>query len=290
MDGHKGLFLSSFSYKFSLGFQDYPVRERVSLDRLVGKIRTLGCKGVQICGHAHPESLTQAEVQHLASTAANSGVAVEWGFDSWDEGVISTLVQWSKITQSPRLRGVFGAKFLERAVTGEQRLRLAVDALSNLLPVLERSNIQIVMENHFDLTSDQFRALVQEINHPLVCLCLDLTNSIADLEMPERTIKKLAPFSTMMHLKDMRLVRMVGCMQFLGAPLGSGIVACEALLHQALRLNPDLDVCVELGLPWPEGYSEDITTLEDRWVAESVQNARCYLDRFYQQAAGSQEV
>jgi sugar phosphate isomerase/epimerase len=80
-----------------------------------------------------------------------------------------------------------------------------------------------------------------------------------------------------MHLKDFKISKIIGGYQILGAPIGEGDQDCASILKQALRINPDMEVCIELGMAWPEEKTR-VRELEEQWVETSVRNTKAYLE------------
>jgi len=121
---------------------------------------------------------------------------------------------------------------------------------------------------------------MEKINHPLVRICLDTTNALGELIRPSEIVELLGPYSMTMHLKDYRISKIIGGYQILGAPIGEGDQDCKAILKQALEINPDMEVCIELGMAWP-GEGGMVRELEEEWVETSLRNTKTYLKNIF---------
>jgi sugar phosphate isomerase/epimerase len=255
------------------------------LVEFIARARDWGLDGVQIADNVAPEKLSDGEIDIIFAEARRSNLELQWGFEGWDSVIIDRLLEISQHTQARLLRAVFGGEMFPDGMSRAEKVERALTEVSGLLPKLEEINLILAIENHFDLTTDEVFAVVETLNHPLVRVCLDTTNGLGELERPSETVAKLGAVSVAMHFKDFTIAKIIGGYQILGSPVGEGNQDCRAVLKQALQINPDIEVCIELGMPWPEDRSR-MTAIETRWVETSVANTKNYLEEFYEQHTG----
>lgn len=69
-------------------------------------------------------------------------------------------------------------------------------------PLLDRYKIPLGLENHKDWTTDELAALMKEYSSEYLGVCLDFGNNISLLDDPAEAITRLAPYTTMTHMKN----------------------------------------------------------------------------------------
>ncbi|MGH9610821.1 MAG: sugar phosphate isomerase/epimerase family protein, partial [Bryobacteraceae bacterium] len=78
------------------------------------------------------------------------------------------------------------------------------------VPLLERYKIPLGLENHKDWTADEFTALMEKYATEYLGVCLDFGNNISLLDEPMEAIRKLAPYTTVTHMKNIDVRRYEG--------------------------------------------------------------------------------
>jgi len=278
--GRTKIVISSYSYKFSLGFKDYFLSNPMQITDFLLRARKHGSDGVQIVDNVAPEEYSERKINEILDVARAQNLELQWGFSGWEIGKIERLLHICSITDSKLLRGVFGEAFFKDESDPDERLKKALDRILKVLPKLEQENVILAIENHFDLPTRELKLLMEKINHPLVRICLDTTNALGELIRPSEIVELLGPYSVAMHLKDFKISKIIGGYQILGAPIGEGDQDCETILKQAIKINPDMEVCIELGMAWP-GEEGSTKELEEEWVDTSFRNTKAYLENIY---------
>jgi sugar phosphate isomerase/epimerase len=93
--------------------------------------------------------------------------------------------------------------------------------------------------------------LVDQINHPLVGVCLDTVNSFPVLEGPEVAVEKLAPKAICVHFCDHKLDRDEYGARFHGVAIGDGDIDCQKVLNLLRRVSPLDRITFEI--EWDKG-------------------------------------
>lgn len=73
--------------------------------------------------------------------------------------------------------------------------------------LLDRYKIPLGLENHKDWTADEFTALMEKYATEYLGICLDFGNNISLLDDPMEAIRKLAPYTTLTHMKNIDVRR-----------------------------------------------------------------------------------
>ena len=278
---HSKIFLSSYSYKFSLGFKSFRLPQYIHTMDLLTRVSEYGLDGVQIVDNVLPEKFSQELITQIAEFSAEKGIELQWGFGDWQPRVIEKMLKICEATDARVLRGVFGNTLFAEKMGSQARVDTAVKAITGFLPDLERLNLTLAMENHFDLTSRELLTVIKEIDHPLVRSCLDTTNGLGRLERPEEVIRLLGQYSVAMHLKDYVINKVVGGYEILGVPVGEGEQNCAEIIQLALAENSEMEICIELGMAFP-GDKQNVIEIENQWVNTSISNTRKYLKEIRQ--------
>jgi 3-oxoisoapionate decarboxylase len=272
--------INSYTYMWSIGFQgvnpDYPDRNAepstpLTVSGLLENARNMRLSLVQTGPNLSLEKLTKIELEQLIKSALEWGIEFEIGTRGLD---FDNLCRQVEIAQS------VGAKLIRTLpeIGGEYITdkRLISAAIFPILPLLERENINLAIENGRMMAED-LRIALDEIDSPFVGVVLDMVNSLAVDEGWKEVTRTLAPYVMCVHYKDFIIKRVWHNMGFIceGTPCGKGFVDTAWLLDELKRSSYDFNVIIELWTPEQNSLDETIT-LEQAWAIESV----AYLRQF----------
>ncbi|QNM08081.1 sugar phosphate isomerase/epimerase family protein [Wansuia hejianensis] len=141
------------------------------------------------------------------------------------------------------------------------------------IPLIEKYGLQISIENHCDLFSDEVIWLVEELAHPQIGACCDTINSLMLMEGIESCVRKMAPYVNCVHFCDNRVFADPDGTHSVGTAIGQGNVDCAAIIkilrEQAPKQLDTIDLEIELPL---SGYSiEEGRKLELKGLRESCE-------------------
>jgi sugar phosphate isomerase/epimerase len=165
-------------------------------------------------------------------------------------------------------------RYLEYAVSLGSRLLRTIpsesdneESLREVLPEFERHGVMLALENHERMSSAELVGLMQRLNSPCAGICLDTVNSLGLLEMPEYTIKTLAPYAVNIHIKDFDIVRVTHMMGFevVGRPAGRGRIDLRSLVEQVRVHGRDPNLILEQWPPFCASLEETIAS-EAAWA------------------------
>jgi sugar phosphate isomerase/epimerase len=107
-------------------------------------------------------------------------------------------------------------------------------------PMLRKYKIKLAIENHKDWRAAEQAAWLKRLDSEWVGVCLDLSNNIALCEDPMDTVKMLAPYTIMCHIKDVGLDMYEDGFLLSEVVMGEGILDLKQIV-QTLR-NEDADM------------------------------------------------
>jgi 3-oxoisoapionate decarboxylase len=270
--------INSYTFMWSIGFRgpnpafpDHEARPEYPLTALglLEKARQYGLHLVQTGPNLAFDQLTEEEKAVFLRRAQEWEITLELGTRGLDEDHLLKQVALAKqmgarlIRTLPEIGGQYAAE-----------ARLILPALCKILPVLEREQIQLALENG-RTPAVELRAALDEISSPYVGVVLDMVNSMALPEGWKEVTRLLAPHTMCLHYKDFTIRRAWHMMGFLveGAPSGMGMLETGWLFEQ-LRASPyDFNVLIELWPPEQETLAQTIA-LEQSWADTSVQYLR----------------
>jgi len=155
-----------------------------------------------------------------------------------------------------------------RAFAAESHRRLAL-----AVPILEKHQLALGIENHKDWTADEMLALLVRYNSEYLGVCLDTGNNLALLDDPAEAIRKLAPHAVTTHFKDVAAKEYTEGFLLSEVPLGRGLldlawaIECIRQARPRARLNLEMITRDPLRVPcltdqycvtFPERGREDL--------------------------------
>ncbi len=239
--------------------------------------RELGCDVVslQTCFLGRPQALDPKQLQIGAGLPQP---LLAWGhpeglaFGRAPARAVDDLLRWIELSAAlggsplrlvvggPRLRG--REPFADQlARTAPQLRRVAADAAA--------LGVQLAIENHGDLASDQLLELIEAAGAPGLGVCFDTANAARVGEDVVAAATRLAPLVRMVHLKDVEApatardpVAGPSCV-----PFGTGVVALEEVLAAlAEPIAAGAPVCVEISQVRPGDDELELVARSVRWL------------------------
>lgn len=269
--------LITWDYRFAMGRKtcDYTGSAVMDLFGFVDRVAELGLDGFMV----ETEWIADDEMgKKLRERAEEYGLYIELG--SW--GVTVPVLE-----RNIRMAHLLGAKVLRTALGGlrlitwnpatlEKELAAKTDDIRRAVPLLEKYQIRLAIENHQDATADELVRLIREIDSPYVGICVDTGNGLPIMENPYELIGKLVPYTMAAHFKDMTIINtstFPAGAQILGVALGQGIFDLPRMLQMIQEYAPDINLTIETQLG-PRDTPEESIKYEDGAVRESVRYAR----------------
>jgi 3-oxoisoapionate decarboxylase len=107
--------------------------------------------------------------------------------------------------------------------------------------------VNLAVENHQDLASEELLWLCESIRSNRFGITLDTGNPLATAEVPLDFARRLAPYVKNVHLKDYQVYLSNEGYRLVRCPLGQGIVDFPALFRILSEACPHVTMSIELG-------------------------------------------
>jgi 3-oxoisoapionate decarboxylase len=121
----------------------------------------------------------------------------------------------------------------------KSRIRLA-------LPVLEKVQIPMGIENHKDWTADELAGIVKDFSNEYLGVCLDTGNNLSLLDEPDDLVRSLAPFAVTTHFKDMAVEEYADGFLLSEVPLGEGFLDLAGIISTIRSARPKARINLEM--------------------------------------------
>jgi len=241
--------LSSYSYRWSI--------QKGVMD-ISGFLQTaceLGVPYVQICENLPFATLTREEQSRIRDEFS-SRIVIETGYRGSDPDILEKALIATHGLGAKTMRLV-----IEDTETKTLNLDQVIRNMETILPILEKYDIELCIENHFGLTPKQIRTLIETLNTDRVSVCFDCFNSIALNIGTNEALDELLPFSSRIHIKDVKIKRNGTGFCFKGCPLGTGVLDIPWLLSRFMEAGKDPTIFLE-------GWIDERPTKEETFEYE----------------------
>lgn len=162
----------------------------------------------------------------------------------------------------------------------DEQLALIVENSRPIVKVAEECGIVLAFENHLDYRAREVVQMIKAVDSPNLRFLFDTGNTLTVCEDPVDAAYDAAPYTVLVHLKDLRVLPWCPGREFVSvmyaAPLGRGCVNNHKIVQIMRKQAPEAqNLCLSLEL-MPVPPNED----EDRWVEASIDWAKRELAEF----------
>lgn len=266
--------ISSYTYTWGIGIDGFEKPPNpLSVFDLLEKAKDLQVEVLQVCDNIPVQQLDDDTVRQLAIKSKEYGIALEFGTRGLDEDNIHRYIEICRSCEAKILRTILiGGEYLDFTTT--------VNRLKKFIPLLEKYNIVMVLENHSTHTTTQLNQIIRGVGSEYLGICLDTVNSFQNLECPDQVINALIGISKNIHIKDFDIVRVNGQLGFsiFGTPAGKGKLNIPDILSRIE--DKDISIILELWTPFESDITATIQT-EDRWAEESIHYLKDAINNLY---------
>lgn len=262
--------LGSWSFPWAVGtIPEHLPDPTLTPTGLVARAARLGVKVVQVLDNLPLDRCSDAELDAFRDAAVAAGITVEVGTRGVEPPHLERYLEIAQRTGARLIRTMAGWHGQSRSLAD-----VAAD-LRQTLPRLERTGIQLALENYEAYPTRALADLVRSIDHPQVGVCLDLTNSYGALENTGEILDALAPLTINLHLKEFVIERLPHLMGFAfrGRPVGQGRLPLAELFTRLAAAGRRPNVIIEHWTPFTGSLAETLA-LEERWAEASVAHLR----------------
>jgi len=240
--------LAVYGTTFSMGLHPASNRPAISVEQLMDQACAAHLQGVEVPvsllkGADIPTVARAARERGLFMTLATGGYAVESLRESLHLGTqlgaetVRTVVGGAKIGGDRRPMAGRWQSFLQEVLAQLKEATL----------VAEKVQVNLAVENHQDLASEELLWLCESIGSARFGITLDTGNPLATAEEPLDYFRRVAPYLKNVHLKDYTLYLSKEGYRLVRCPLGQGVIDFAALFKILEGACPDVTMSIELG-------------------------------------------
>ena len=253
--------IGSYAFRYAIGHPSAKAEERMSFQDLIRFCAEQQVEALQVCENIPLHLLTDNQLSDGFAVLKQHSITLEVGTAGFERDHLTTYATIANSLNSNILRTVLNAKGV---IVDEIASKLRL-----ILPCLEKTNVILAIENHFDLTPFELRDLIEKVSHPLVKICIDPLNSITLLHGINETFCQLKDHIVSAHVKDVKMERKGSGFHIYGCPLGEGISSVPVYLENVYAANPKSNVFIE---QWMDACNspEDTLAEEKKWVTDGI--------------------
>jgi sugar phosphate isomerase/epimerase len=124
-----------------------------------------------------------------------------------------------------------------------------------------KQGVKIAVENHQDLQTSEWIELMDSLSSSQIGICLDTGSNLGLLESPLEVVRRLAPYTLSVNLKDVAVHAVEDGFEMAAAPLGQGILDLPEMLR-ILRADAPR---VEYHLKMPTCDAQHVPCMSDAY-------------------------
>jgi 3-oxoisoapionate decarboxylase len=240
--------LSVYGTTFGMGIDPQSGRPVISPRELMDKAINAGLEGVEL-----PAFLMEAEdATSVARYAYERGLFITLETRGYDPNKLASAIDLGAQLGAGTIRTMVGGAKLggdRRPLAGRWQsfLQEVLAGLREATAIAERAGVNLAVENHQDLASEELLWLSQSIGSQRFGITLDTGSTLATAEEPVDFARRVAPYVQNVHLKDYQLYMCNEGYRLVRCPLGQGVVDFPALFHIFSQACPHVSMSIELG-------------------------------------------
>ncbi|HEY4384911.1 MAG TPA: sugar phosphate isomerase/epimerase [Ktedonobacteraceae bacterium] len=240
--------LTAYGTVFSMGMTPQAGRPRIKPLQLLERAESCGLVGAELPavlleGEDEAEVARYAREHRLFLNLATGGYDPEKLAATLEQGArlgvttVRTVVGGAKIGGDRRLIADRWSAFLEEVLRGLKAATL----------VAERVGVNLAVENHQDLASEELLWLCESIGSTRFGITLDTGNPLATAEEPIDFFERVGPHIKNVHLKDYWIFPTDEGYRLTRSPIGQGVIDFPQLFRIVTAFHPDMTMSLEMG-------------------------------------------
>ncbi len=240
--------LAVYGTTFGMGIHPASGRAAISPEQLLDMAISAGLEGVEL-----PASWLHGEdVATVARYAQERELFITLETEGYDPGKLAGAIDLSVRLGAGTIRTMVGGAKLggdRRPLAGRWQsfLQEVQAGLREATVIAERAGVNLAVENHQDLASEELLWLCESLGLQRFGITLDTGNTLATAEEPLDFARRVAPYIKNVHLKDYWVYLSEEGYQLVRCPLGQGVVDFPALFEILAEVCPDVTMSIELG-------------------------------------------
>lgn len=255
--------ISSYTFTWAIGVPGKEPKKPMTIFQLIDKAVDLGVQIVQVADNLPLDQFSKTELLKIKDYAHRFGINIEVGSKKMTIENLTKYIEIAAFFESPIVRFVIDGDGFQPNLEEIQQI------IENTIPLLEKNEIVLAIENHDRFKAGEFILIVEAAGSHLVAICLDSVNSMGAGEGLETVIGKLAPLTVNLHVKEFSIQRVFHKMGFVieGCPLGEGMLPLSEMIKQIPEKCHS--AILEQWTP-PEETIEETIEKEARWAEQSI--------------------
>lgn len=240
--------LSMYGTVFSMGLHSASGRPAITPEQLLDQAQAANLEGIEL-----PVSLLKnADVDAVARYARERNLFISLATGGYNVAHLQEVLELAPRLGAHTVRTVAGgAKFggdrRELAARWPEFMQEVFAALREASKTAERLQVNLALENHQDLASEELLWLCEKIGSPYFGIILDTGNPLATAEEPLDFAQRMLPYLKHVHLKDYWIYLTEEGYRLVRSPLGQGVIDFAALFTLFAKSCPDITMAIELG-------------------------------------------
>lgn len=240
--------LAVYGTTFSMGLHPASSQPKINVQQLMEQALAANLQGVEI-----PVSLLEGEdIASVARVAKTQGLFITLATGGYIARPLIEAIHLGAQLEAETVRTVVGGAKIggdRRPLAGRWQPFLQ-DVLTNLqeaTTIAEQAGVNLAVENHQDLASEELLWLCESIGSAHFGINLDTGNPLATAEEPLDYFRRVAPYVKNVHLKDYCIYLSAEGYRLVRCPLGQGVIDFPALCKILAATCPHVTMSIELG-------------------------------------------
>lgn len=245
--------INSYAFRWAIGYG------MMDIHRFLAKCEELSVDVVQICDNLPFADLDEKTCQAIRERYSGRFV-LKTGYKGLEKGDIERALCVSHKLGASSMRLVIDGLGHKASVDE------VVDVIKGLLPLLEKLDMRLSIENHFEHTPEELRTIVEKVGSGYITICYDCFNSIALNIDTEHSFSTLLPYIEDVHVKDVQICRFNTGFLFRGCRMGEGILDVKDIVRRTLEINRNSAFILE-------GWIDELDELDETLRREEELNS-----------------
>ncbi|TDF99668.1 sugar phosphate isomerase/epimerase family protein [Paenibacillus piri] len=240
--------LSVYGTTYMMGLHPKSGQPRITAMQLMQRAVEAGLEGVEM-----PLQVVEGEdIQTLVRYAEKHRLYVTVASGGYDPDKLETAMDMAVRLGAKTVRTVVGGAHYggdRRPMAGRWQsfMQEVLAGLAKATATAERKGLQLALENHQDVASEELLWLCEQIGSSHFGITLDTGNPLATAEEPIAFAKRIMPHLKHVHLKDYWIYLTEEGYRLVRCPIGQGAVDFPALLELFAEHHPEMTMSIEVG-------------------------------------------
>lgn len=240
--------LAAYGTVFSMGLAPQSGRPRITPLQLLERARACGLAGAEL-----PAILLEGEdVDAVACYARDHHLFLNLATGGYSPEKLAEALELGARLGAETVRTAVGGAHLggdRRLIADRWDAFLAevLDGLRAATHIAERVGINLAVENHQDLTSEELLWLCDTIGSSRFGITLDTGNPLATAEEPLDFARSIRPSLKNVHLKDYQIFPTDEGYRLARCALGQGAIDFPQLFAIVAQYSPEITLSLEMG-------------------------------------------